>query len=111
MKIVKNCLLAVGETKSWLAAQVMRSGTSSNPQFTATAYYYIWDFYRWEPWEVEWNRNHKIMGIYDHQLASLHAAGMAKEYEIGNSYRAMTVTWSAGEQIDQNNVLSHIAYM
>ena len=86
----------VGTAEGWLNAEVTRSGN----RYTAHVYYNLWDFYDWEP-------GSDLVGglVTDGEMAMLHAAGVAKEYEIRGLYE-MRLTWSVGQRVNSGAVFT-----
>lgn len=85
----KNWWYAVGQAHGWMTAVVNKNGNN----YTADITYHIRDFYDWTPGAV-------IGGglVTDGEMAELHAAGMAREFEVVGECH-YTVSWTAGERV------------
>ena len=57
-------------------------------------YYYLKDFYDWDPIDPE-----PVGLLTQPELYMLHYAGMAKNFEV-KSYLHYTVTWKKGQKIN-----------
>jgi len=92
--MTENWINSIGCSDAWIAAEVTRKNNQLR-EFKATVYYNIWDFYNWDP-------DSDALGgfVTDGEMAELHAAGWAKEFEVNNSCYNMTVYWSFGQRMD-----------
>ena len=81
---------AIGSSNGWINAQVTKSGSS----YSAHVRYYVHDFYDWEEGSTK-----RGGFVEDGEMAQLHAAGYAKEFEILGVHE-IQLTWNQGQRID-----------